>query len=92
MGLQSLEDVLGVTAPTHVVMLQSVSARKNLPHCAFWLDPAAHWQPPPQLLYIPGINSQEADPGNVPITLSGLTNAQHLPLQFSPSADLVARR
>jgi len=64
MGLQSLQEVLGVVAPSHAVMLQSTSAKKNLPNEAFWLHTRGPWQPPPRLFCIPGITSQEAEPGN----------------------------
>ena len=74
-GLQCLEDVLALVAPSHVVMLQSTSARKNLPRHPFWRDPAVHGQPQPQLLFVPAINSQDTDPGTGRSTAAPLSPA-----------------
>lgn len=57
-GMQYLSDVLIVTSPTHVVMLQSKSARKNLPGHAFWLDPAKPLRVDTKFLAVPGVGGQ----------------------------------
>ena len=57
-GMQYLSDVLSVTSPTQAVMLQSKSARKNLPGHAFWLDPAKPSRVDTKFLAVPGVGGQ----------------------------------
>lgn len=57
-GLEYLSSVLAASSPSHVVMLQSKSPRKNLPCHAFWADAAAAESLTVKLLSIPGVGSQ----------------------------------
>lgn len=55
-GLQFLTNVLSIVAPTHVVMLQSKSARRNLSCQQFWQ--VSELQQPCVITTVPGIGVQ----------------------------------
>ena len=57
-GLQFLSAVLAAVSPTHVVMLQSKAARRNLPSHAFWTDATTPEHSVTKLLAFPGVGSQ----------------------------------
>ena len=52
-GLEVLTDVLQAIRPSHVVMLQTDSARKNLPSHPFWIQDHSGTRPAPQLFLLP---------------------------------------
>ena len=78
MGLEVLTDVLQAIWPSHVVMLQTDSARKNLPDHPFWIQDHSGARPIPQLFLLPSSTRAVAADDEASI-LQATPDGEHAP-------------